>query len=139
NVCLDLGVFYLDENRLDDAEKLFRRLDKFERPPSYHVLGHFGLAIVQALRDQPQESNRLFVESFKKLAELRAAKPPKGRPLGAGKPPPDPALQQLQPNPSGRYWLSKARWFNRKNGEDVPPPYRGRIPLPPEAPAKRGG
>src|SRR5439155_2628417 len=59
---LDLGLLYLKEWRLDDAEKVFKELEdapekgKFSSRP-YGVLGR---AMVLAFRDQPQESNALF-------------------------------------------------------------------------------
>ena len=38
-VCMDLGLFYLEEGRLTDADKLFTRLEEFPEPRSYPLLG----------------------------------------------------------------------------------------------------
>jgi len=73
----ELGALYLKERDLADAEKLFEDLDRKERPPAYHHLAKFGKAAILAFRDQPDESNRLFVqlvESEAKYAEAKADK-----------------------------------------------------------------
>jgi serine/threonine-protein kinase len=126
----DLAIFYLEENRLDDADQFFQRLDKMPRP--YHVVGHVGLGIVLALRDRPQESNKLFHDIFDPLKP--AAGPPKkaeGHPLPEGfhaaadalaadkKPaPPNPLQGPVWQNGAWRYWLVRAIDHNRKNGLD---------------------
>jgi hypothetical protein len=63
-LCLDLAVFYLEQNRLDDAEKFFARLEGIKDKP-YPTLGKLGRGIVLALRSQPAESNKLFQEVFR--------------------------------------------------------------------------
>jgi serine/threonine-protein kinase len=129
----ELAVFYLEENRLDDAEQFLQRLDKMPRP--YHVLGHAGRGIVLALRDLPQESNKLFHDVFDPLKP--AAGPPKkaegNHPLAGGfeaaakaleraadkKPaPPNPLQGPVWQNGTWRYWLARAIDHNRKNGLD---------------------
>jgi serine/threonine-protein kinase len=128
----DLAVFYLEEDRLDDADQLFRRLDKMPRP--YHVLGHVGRGIVLALRDKPQESNKLFHDIFDPLKP--AAGPPRkaeaphplAEPIQAAadamaapgkKPaPPIPWQGPVWQNASWRYWVARAIDHNRKNGLD---------------------
>ncbi len=108
--CLELALFYLDQYRLDDAEKLFHRLDGFRKMHPYHVLGHLGLGIVAALRSKPQESNRYFRDIF--LAPR--AEPGVRRFEGLG----------LWRDSQWRYWLARAVDYNRKNGLDdkeVPP------------------
>jgi serine/threonine-protein kinase len=59
---LDLGLFYLEQWRLDDAERLFGRVGDPRHPPPYVFLGRLGQAMVLAFRDKPDESNRLFKE-----------------------------------------------------------------------------
>ena len=55
-VCMDLGLFYLEEGRLTDADKLFTRLEEFPEPRSYHLLGQLGRGIVLALKNNPEAS-----------------------------------------------------------------------------------
>ena len=49
NLSLNLAVFYFEHDRLDDAEKFFTRLEG-TKERRYATLGHFGRAIVLALR-----------------------------------------------------------------------------------------
>src|SRR5262249_10323328 len=42
--CLELGLLYLNQERLDDADKHFTRLDNLKFP-KYHALGRLGRAI----------------------------------------------------------------------------------------------
>src|SRR5262249_3692636 len=63
NLCLELGLFYLEADRLDDADELFSRLDyRYHKVRPYHTLGRLGRAIVLALRNKPGESNQTFRE-----------------------------------------------------------------------------
>jgi tRNA A-37 threonylcarbamoyl transferase component Bud32 len=59
---LDLGLLYLRERRLDDAEQFFKEIDPPGKkiPPPYHLLGQIGQAVVLAFRDEPAKSNKLF-------------------------------------------------------------------------------
>ena len=57
-LCLDLSILYLDQHRLNDADKLFERLAKAPQARQYQTLGQFGGGIVLALRDEARESNR---------------------------------------------------------------------------------
>jgi hypothetical protein len=68
NYNIELGLLYLDNWRLDDAQKLFKDLDRVGKHDAYRILGRVGQAIVLAFQDRPQESNRLFVEVFRPLA-----------------------------------------------------------------------
>jgi serine/threonine-protein kinase len=61
----DLGVYYLKQRRLDDAEKFFRSLTdpsrayrKLQRPGEhpYRITGQFGLALVNGYRDQARDA-----------------------------------------------------------------------------------
>ena len=118
-LCLDLGVLYLEQHRLDDADKLFDRLAKNPDVRPYQTLGRLGGAIVLALRDKAPESNQAFrdllandqllVDSGKRWKE--------GKPL-------DPEIRKLWTNPSFRFWLAEAVNYNLRNGvaeKDVPP------------------
>jgi serine/threonine protein kinase len=102
-VCMDLALFYLDEGRLNDADRLFTRLEQLRKPASYHRLGQLGRAIVLALKNNAKESNTLFNELFP-LGSVRMydriIKP----------------IKSVLDSPSWRYWIRRARWYNQQNG-----------------------
>jgi serine/threonine-protein kinase len=67
---VELSLFYLDRWRLDDAEKLFTKLEAAgSKTRGFGALGRLGRAIVLALREEPIESNRIFMELFGDKAE----------------------------------------------------------------------
>jgi serine/threonine-protein kinase len=66
---LELGLFYLKGNRLEEADHCFAGLIKL---PAYRILGQFGHAIVLARQDHAVESNKLF-------SDLIGAKPKVGQ------------------------------------------------------------
>ena len=119
-LCLDLGVLYLEQHRLDDAEKLFDRLAKVPDVRTYRTLGRLGGAIVLALRDKAPESNKTFqdiIASDSLLAEV-AKHAKDGKPV-------DPEFRKMWTNDHFRFWLSQAITFNLRNGvpeKDVPAP-----------------
>jgi hypothetical protein len=100
-LCLQLGLLYLDTDRLSEADELFTRLSRMA--PAYRLLGQLGHGIVLALRSQPQQSNQTFREVF---------------------PRPNPqARRELWQNPQWRYWMTRALHYNAANGlphEEVP-------------------
>ncbi|HBI46735.1 MAG TPA: hypothetical protein DDY78_28360 [Planctomycetales bacterium] len=119
-LCLDLGVLYLEQHRLDDAEKLFDRLAKVPDVPMYRTLGRLGGAIVLALRDKAPESNKAFqdiIASDSLLAEV-AKHTKESKPA-------DPEFRKMWTNDHFRFWLSQAIAFNLRNG--VP---EKEVPLP---------
>jgi serine/threonine-protein kinase len=59
--CLELAVFYLDQWRLDDADRFFRGLTG-QPYRAYQTVGRLGRAVVLAFQDQPGDSNRLFLD-----------------------------------------------------------------------------
>jgi eukaryotic-like serine/threonine-protein kinase len=69
---IQLGVLYVHERRLDDAERTFRELeqekvDRFAPVRQAYpvtVAGRFGQAAVLAFRDKPKESNDLFEKAL---------------------------------------------------------------------------
>jgi serine/threonine-protein kinase len=91
---MQLALIYLDEYRLDEAEKLFGELQTEGKPPAHQRLGQLGSGIVQALRNEAEESNKRFVEVFKNTDELK------------------PVLAETK----WREWIGRARWFNHENG-----------------------
>jgi serine/threonine-protein kinase len=130
SLCLKLAILYLDQHRLDDAEKLFMRLDNVDKVPAYHILGRLGRAIVLALRDQATESNKLFREVVYWLPH-REAVIPKGGPRR-----PDPELARAVQNPAFLYWLAQAVRYNHINGvpdDQIPGPLHRLLNLKPGA------
>lgn len=69
-----LGVLYLEQRRLKEADAFFKELrDKFTNPGEGRLLylGKLGPALVLAFQDRPKESNDLFLELDKgKPADL---------------------------------------------------------------------
>jgi serine/threonine protein kinase len=57
-----LGLLYLnDRNRINDADLFFKKLTAVQKPFAYKILGKLGTAMVLAFKDQPDESNKLFL------------------------------------------------------------------------------
>jgi serine/threonine-protein kinase len=110
-LCVKLGVFYLEHDRLDDALALFKRLEG-HKMPAFRMLGYIGHGIVLALRSQSQESN----EVLRNLYVLGHDRPLKQRFEG---------LQAwMWRDEKWRYWMRKALHYNLQNGvkmEDIPP------------------
>jgi hypothetical protein len=80
---LELGLLYLEQWRLDDADRLFTEL--LENPykvREYTMLGRLGRAMVLAFQNRPAESNKLFLEILgDRLAEPEKAAERKGQVL----------------------------------------------------------
>jgi hypothetical protein len=150
--CRDLGVLYLEEDRLDEAERLFGDLEKVPSPAEYRLLGRMGRGIVLALRSKERESNQILKELFGANGPLRPLKPVerkvmKPSPLFLG-------LVHQEEWGAWRYWLARARWYNKTNGvpegqvpwflravfpvTDRPPPPRALGPLRPAARKNKG-
>ena len=107
SLCLELGTRYLDQHRLDDAEKLFEKLEGTPGAQPYHLLGRLGRAIVFALRDQADESNKLFGQIFPESGQKDLPK----------------RLGKMWTNAQFRFWLAQAASCNARNGvpdKDVP-------------------
>jgi predicted Ser/Thr protein kinase len=116
-LCRDLGISYLEHGRVDEAQKLFERLEKFPKESPYFALGKLGTAVALALKDEPEESNARFVTLaglpvFRRVLEfwLEQRKVPGPKPEGL-----PPALQMWAP-PALRYWVVQALRHNQKNG-----------------------
>ena len=108
-LCLELESRYLDQHRLDDAEKLFEKLEGIPNVRAYSFLGRLGQAIVLALRSQAADSNRLFRDVFPE--QFSKDDLPK-------------RLGKIYTNPQFRFWLAQAVYYNSRNGvadKDVPP------------------
>lgn len=119
-----LGLLYLDQWRLDDADRFFDHLTNI-RPPvkSYRTFGRLGHAIVLAFRDRPKESNQAFLSV---VVDWRQ---------------PDSRLRFLLSEPRLRQTVAKALSYNAANNaadpEPIPPALqflrRPPIPLRPGA------
>jgi serine/threonine-protein kinase len=80
SLCLDLGLLYLEQDRLDEAGKLFTRLERSKlegnkKAPQLRFLGIMGQAIVvalehpadepaQAIKARTEKSNQLFHQAL---------------------------------------------------------------------------
>ncbi|HVS39593.1 MAG TPA: serine/threonine-protein kinase [Gemmataceae bacterium] len=60
--CLDLGVLYLDQNHVSDAEALFARMDEHKSSPAYHFVGRLGLAVTDSLKHDYRDSRAKLME-----------------------------------------------------------------------------
>ena len=121
-LCVDLGMLYLEQHRLDDAEKLFDRLSGMRDVIQYQALGRLGGAVVLALRDKAPESNQAFREAITTDPQLleTARKMKDKQPI-------DPDFHKMWQNPQFRFWLAQAISYNARNGiadKDMPPAVR---------------
>lgn len=118
--CMELGLLYLDGDRLDEAEKLFTRLEAVQQPPGLPMLGHLGKGIVLALRNKAKESNALVVKVLGGENGRFVGPGGKGK-KGTFLPNFPQFIKSLPVAPflsheRGRHWLGEARQFNHKNG-----------------------
>ncbi|MCI0637506.1 MAG: protein kinase [Gemmataceae bacterium] len=60
NFATKLGLLYLNQRRLDEADSLFKDLAADKHSAPMRQLGKLGRAMALAFRDQPDESNKLF-------------------------------------------------------------------------------
>jgi hypothetical protein len=58
---IDLGEFYLQEHRLEQADRFFKELEA-SKVRAYHTLGRIGHAIVLAYENKTAQSNQEFLE-----------------------------------------------------------------------------
>jgi eukaryotic-like serine/threonine-protein kinase len=126
SACMELGVFYLEQNKLEDANKLFRDLEDMRSLDSFRFLGRLGHAIVLALRNQSKESNALFKEVFSRDQHGFENFFRKGRDKGREQPATVPHSEILYDSKI-HDWLLKAVNANEIGGvarNDVPLPLR---------------
>jgi serine/threonine protein kinase len=115
---MELAGFYLENNKLDDADKLFTRVENVRQVEQYHFVGRLGHAIVLALSNHQRESNDLFEKIFtpprgdyKKGLGGKSGRDKGGEPRESHEQHP-----QLLQNPQLKYWLAEAIHYNEKNG-----------------------
>jgi hypothetical protein len=85
---MELGLFYLNEKRLDDAEQFFKELmTTHPKVYPYKTLGHLGRAMVLAFKDDFAESNKHFLSIVGEMEKVEKL-------VGAGKPLPKPAVRK---------------------------------------------
>ncbi len=59
---IELGLLYLKDRRLDDADRFFKELERTEqRFRALRALGQLGQAMVLAFKDEPLQSNKQFL------------------------------------------------------------------------------
>lgn len=136
---IDLAVRYLKANQLNEAESFFRELNNEKNDIAFQALGKFGLAIVLALHNKPDESGALFralkspeyqrvvrqgllrVLVDRSLASNAAKKDAKQGATNKGG---QGSIRGLDQGAILRYWLAEAVAYNRRNGRpdsDLPP------------------
>lgn len=140
-LCLDLGLLYLNQGHLDEAESFFRECESSQADTSFQALGKLGLGIVLALKNKPADS----MTAFKGLAKpelrdrvtsglLRLALERKTQGLAKknGKAPDKPKADQ---GAMLRFWMGEAVYYNKRNGRgenELPPFLRRMIPETPK-------
>jgi serine/threonine-protein kinase len=126
SLCTKLALLYLEQHRLDEADKLFARLENAEKVNSYRTFGKLGRAMVLALQSKAEESNKLF-RDVAALVPQRDAVTVKGTPRR-----PDPEMVKVFQNPAFLYWLAQSVHYNHVNGvpdDQVPPALRRLLEL----------
>lgn len=153
---VDLAVRYLKVNQLTEAETFFRELDNEKNDISYQALGKFGLAIVLALHNQPDESGalfralkspdfqRVFRQGLLRVVVDRSGAGGASKKGNTGKAGTGTSVKGdrgtnakagrgLDQGAILRYWLAEAVAYNRRNGRpesDIPPYLRALISEP---------
>jgi serine/threonine-protein kinase len=118
-VCMDLGLFYLEEGQFAEAREVFQRMERYTERPAYFQLGRFGKGISLALQNKPQEAKDVF-------QALIPRKGTGGRPKGGGRGPYQHIVALLDSSPRWAYFFGKALWAIRANSR----PGQGETKLP---------
>ncbi len=111
-LCVQVGLEYLEQNRLPEAESWFTRVSQagMDKPLSigprqYQTLGLLGLGVVEAMRDNPQKSKEMFIKAGAK-----------NRPRGPGPRSSMMAIRRLlMTHSSLKKWVSNAMRRNKMN------------------------
>lgn len=140
---VDLGLLYLDERRLDEADTFFKNLcPDGEKDCNGRLLSQLGHAMVLAFRDQPAESNRQFVLIAIELERLEKATR-SGAKLPDGVRKEDVEVYNLlwktnPPAPPLREMVARALNYNLLNDPNSRPKVLDALRAPP-LPASQGG
>jgi serine/threonine-protein kinase len=122
-LCQELGVLYFNQNRLDDAEELYRRLERHEIL-RYQFLGKLGRAVALGLHNDPAKA-RESAELFKALGQVFQRPDPKRPPTG------DAVLARLLQNAPFKEYVVKALRNDVRNGasaDGLPDPLKPLLP-----------
>jgi len=58
--CVELGVIYLEQKKVDQAEKLFERMEKHRATPAYRFIGLLGLGVTDSQQKHYRTSRTRF-------------------------------------------------------------------------------
>jgi hypothetical protein len=123
NHCVELGLLYLEQWRLDQADALFSRLMQ-SSVDQYVGLGRLGHAIVLGLQNKPAESNKAFLDALKHLNWNEAR--------------PRQALNRFE-SPQLVQWVARALDYNAANATAEAPFPQRLTPLRTPFGGRRGG
>jgi serine/threonine-protein kinase len=104
--CVELAVFYLQKDRLDEADRFFNNDLAYRRMRGPRVLGRLGHAIVLGLQNRAAESTNLFLEVLRDKTNAASDSP----------------LRLLLEHPHLRYQISRALEANQTNEPRKPLP-----------------
>jgi serine/threonine-protein kinase len=121
--CIELGLLYLEQWRLDEADALFGRLMQ-SSVDQYVGLGRLGHAIVLGLQNKPAESNRAFLDALKYLNWNKAR--------------PRQAINRFE-SPQLVQWAARALDYNAANATTEAPFPQQLTPLRTPFGGRRGG
>ena len=105
--CIDLGVLYLTQNKVPEAEALFARMDERRPPSAYHFVGRLGLAVTDALKND----ERRFARQIQGVV----------RPQEPGQPVCQVLNDYLKRKPEFAEWVNEADSQNVRNGASPSP------------------
>ena len=120
--CIDLGVLYLDQNKVSEAESLFKRMDERRPPSSYHYVGRLGLAVTDGLKNNARASHAKFTELFDSKSKDNRVQV---------------LNDYLTKNPDFAKWVNEADSHNVRNGVSESSIPQGIRRFPTKPPFKR--
>jgi hypothetical protein len=127
----ELGLFYLKEKRLDEADRLFIDLAKKDRVVPYRWLGRLGHAIALAFKDEPAASNQDFLAVIADVERIESRTIPKKKEWSALKDEMEAYRLVWRENLPLREWAAKALDRNHVNAPVDFPEKLSRHRLPP--------
>jgi serine/threonine-protein kinase len=101
DACIDLATIYLDQQKTEEAEKLFKRMAERKAPSAYYFVGRLGLAVTDAIHGNDKASHAKFMELFDSKA-----KDNRKRILN----------EHLDKNPDFAAWVNEADTHNVRSG-----------------------